>query len=309
MFDDLVQDDGTILKEKNDYGKRAGQTFKPITTYDAKSTQVLHALLQTFDHFMKVCVRVRARVFDWAESPLSRTKLFLKNAKKELQDNILAATGIEWDKPDPTGKGGNTTTGNNACRLLHEKKNRDVILDPITDDYKERLAKFGAYLSVIIRVLCSKWHVKVDKYHTFCKEFHLFILDNFPRELNQHLKETWISVTPSLHKFLCHSWELIEANDEHGLGNLDESGIEGNNKILRNIRTRLSRKMSQKSNLVDTLSRMWVCSDPQVNAVQEKTKPFCNNCQERGHSTRYCGVKRKSVLSYEDTLFNSLVYI
>ena len=89
VFDELVQDDGKILKKKGDYEHRAGQTFKPITTYDAKTIQILHALLRTFDHFMKVCVHVKARVFDWSESPSSRRSLFLKNAKSELQVILL----------------------------------------------------------------------------------------------------------------------------------------------------------------------------------------------------------------------------
>ena len=40
--------------------------------------------------------------------------------------------------------------------------------------------------------------------------------------------------------------------------------MEGNNKILQNIRTKLSRKTSQDDDLVDTLRRMWVGSDPNI---------------------------------------------
>ena len=67
--------------------------------------------------------------------------------------------------------------------------------------------------------------------------------------------------------------------------NLDESGLEGNNKILRGIQTKLGRKTSQNANLIDTIRRMWVGSDSQVNYIRLKAKPFCKHCKEQGHST------------------------
>ena len=66
-------------------------------------------------------------------------------------------------------------------------------------------------------------------------------------------------------KLLAHSWELMQNNENRDLGSLDESGLEGCNKILRSIRINLSRKVSQTLNLVDTINRMWVSSDPWVN--------------------------------------------
>ena len=86
-----------------------------------------------------------------------------------------------------------------------------------------------------------------------CKLPTTYLLESFKRITNKHLPGPWISITPSLHKVLAHSWELIENNDGYGLGSLDESGLEGCNKILRHVRTNLSRKQSQKSNLVDTI--------------------------------------------------------
>ena len=64
------------------------------------------------------------------------------------------------------------------------------------------------------------------------------------RVVNRHLPGPWISITPAVHKLLAHSWKLMQNNDNRGLGSLDESGIEGCNKILRSIRINLSRKVS-----------------------------------------------------------------
>lgn len=43
-----------------------------------------------------------------------------------------------------------------------------------------------------------------------------------------------------------------------GLGSLDESGLEGCNKLIRRFRTTLARKRSQADNLLDVFSRLWV---------------------------------------------------
>ena len=74
--------------------------------------------------------------------------------------------------------------------------------------------------------------------------------------------------------------ELIEMNGDHGLKNFDEAGLEGNNKILRTIRLKLARKTSQSANLDDTIRRLWLGSDPQVNVVRMKVQPFCKHCSK-----------------------------
>ena len=98
IFEDLVQEDGTVLKQKEDYPVRRGVTSQPIATNQAFSVQILHALLRTFDHFMKNTVHVKAGVFDWSEAPSHNTQ-FLNNAKKELQEKIASESGIQWSAP------------------------------------------------------------------------------------------------------------------------------------------------------------------------------------------------------------------
>ena len=310
IFEDLVQDDGTVLKQRNDYDRRSGVTTKPIPSksHDVKSTQVLHALLRTFDHYMKCAVHVKAAVFTWTETTGSYNSQFLKNAKFEIQKVIVDKCGEKWDYPDQTGKGGTTTTGKTGRRILHNKAIRDLVVGKLPEQYIEIFSTFGQCLSVIIRVLSSKKHVNVEKYRNFCTELHKFLIKSFPRQTDCHLPGPWISITPSLHKVLCHSWELIEMNEECGLGSLDEAGLEGNNKILRAIRIKLSRKTSQIVNLRDTLNRMWVGSDPLVNKEREKALPYCKLCNEKGHSFRYCCKKKvqESVGTEDDKLFETL---
>ena len=94
--------------------------------------------------------------------------------------------------------------------------------------------------------------------------------------------------------------QLIENNDGFGLGNLDESGLEANNKILRHIRINLSRKTNQDDNITDTLRRLWYGSDPIVHQERLKARPFCKHCRVHGHGSKYCSVKR----SQDESAYN-----
>ena len=241
-------------------------------------------------------------------SKSSYANRFLIDAKKRLQEKILESTGLRWDYADPTGQGGSTSTGNVYRRLLHDGQVRKIILEEVPDQHRERMEIFGQRLSIIIRVMSSHCKVNVEKYKEFCIKTNLFLLREFPRVVRKNLPGPWISITPTVHKVLTHSWELILHNNSFGLANLDESGLEGNNKILRSIRQNLSRKSLQDANLNDTLNRLWLGSDPVVNVERLKGKPFCKHCNERGHSTRYCSHKNVelTVLDEDDTLFKSL---
>ena len=158
--------------------------------------------------------------------------------------------------------------------------------------------------------MSSKVKVNIDAYKAYCTKLYLVLVNEFPRHFHKHLPGPWISITPTVHKLLGHSWELMQYSDNHGLGSLDESGLEGCNKILRSIRTNLSRKVSQTLNLVDTMDRLWVASDPWLNDEHQKTLPFCTSCNERGHSIRYCVQKNvvSGVLTEEDHIISMLTH-
>ena len=112
IFADLADEDGEITKHNNDYQTRQGQIHKPIPNHEVKSTQVLHGLLRSFDHFMKAVVHVKAGSNDWSEIPGSYNKMFCDNSKNALRSALKESLHVKWDQPDPAGKGGTTTTGN-----------------------------------------------------------------------------------------------------------------------------------------------------------------------------------------------------
>ena len=68
------------------------------------------------------------------------------------------------------------------------------------------------------------------------------MLDSFP----------WASITPTLHKLLEHSEQLIrETNSDYGFKSFSEEGTESCHKFIRNYRENLSRKNSFESKIID----------------------------------------------------------
>ena len=193
------------------------------------------------------------------------------------------------------GKGGTTTTGNTAKKILFHG-GRKAVIEMLPERYQQSMSQFGEYLAVILRLFSSDLKINIAKYKELCTSLYVLILESFP----------WARITPSVHKLLAHSWELIERNDCRGLKNFDESGLEANNKILRTVRLNLARKTSQNDNLKDCVNRMWLGSDPQINLITFKPQPFCTHCSDYGHSLRYCKIKQPTFgpFNNDDSLLN-----
>ena len=75
-------------------------------------------------------------------------------------------------------------------------------------------------LSVILRVFNSSQEVETEKMDFLCKQTYELILTAFP----------WASITPSLHKMLAHSTELVsDCNDGYGLKEFSDEAVEARN--------------------------------------------------------------------------------
>ena len=295
VFEAVSDENGDVVKHRDDYSARKGLTNKPIPNHEVISVQVLHALLRTFDHYMKIAVHLKAEVFEWTESEASRYHKFLVATKKEIQSKLEEVLGERWDFPDGTGKGGTSTTGNTARNILHHG-GREIVIQMLPSRFQPVMTQIGQYLSVVLRLFSSSQSINVAEYKKVCTSLYLLYLESFPKPVQPKTKSPkpidlmWVSVPPTLHKLLAHSWELIEMNECRGLKCFDESGLEANNKILRSIRLKLARKNSQTNNLTDTINRLWIGSDPIINNIRLQNRPYCKHCEEYGHSTRYCKV-------------------
>ena len=71
----------------------------------------------------------------------------------------------------------------------------------------------------------------VELFKSFSNNVFRDILICFP---NAH-------VTTTVRKTLAHTWELVEMNNNYGLGAYSKEGLESRNKLLRKIRLSLSK--------------------------------------------------------------------
>ncbi|KAI6651056.1 hypothetical protein LOD99_5633 [Oopsacas minuta] len=106
----------------------------------------------------------------------------------------------------------------------------------IPPDLSEPIRTLQTKLSVLLRVFNSNQAIDTDKLDSLCcKETYESILIDFP----------WASITPSLHRLLAHSPELIrDCNNGFGLKDFSEEAVEACNKLIRKYCEQLARKMS-----------------------------------------------------------------
>ena len=103
-------------------------------------------------------------------------------------------------------------------------------------------------LCAAVKVINSqKRRANVEKLRELTLEVYLTLVTGFP----------WAVVSPSVHRILAHSWELIELNGGFGLGDQSEEGLEALNKLIRQMRAKGARKDSTVNNFCDTYNHLW----------------------------------------------------
>ena len=103
--------------------------------------------------------------------------------------------------------------------------------------------------------------------------------------------------------FLHPDVDLFSNMANTGMPNFTESGIEGNNKFLRQHRINYARKTSQLDNITDSINRLWDKSDTVVRKVRDRIA--CSNCKAKGHTARSCEEMKDALLrpsSYAELL-------
>ena len=144
-------------------------------------------------------------------------------------------------------------------------------------------------VAILLRVVSSKRKIRqLEELERYCKETYCQFLWDFPMPV--------VVLSPSMHKLLGHTWELVEKNG----GMLSEGGLEACNKLLRNYRSTKAR-----NNLTDCQNRLFRKSDPVLERRRQELKPYCSICSTKGHNTRYCPSINKAVASEEDALVES----
>ena len=293
IYEMLADDNGNIVSSKGDYAVRQGVTNEPILKKNVLSAQPLHGRMRSFDFYMKLATHLKAGLDPkssnfWSESKSRYDLQFIKSAKEDIQTYLKNHRGIKLDIPDGVGARGTTTTGNIARRLMNNDKSgsRDHFTECIPPQYKEQFASILSRHAIVLNVLNSKKEIKqIEQLREFSHSIYRDILLWFPKA----------HITPTVHKMLAHSWELISMNGGRGLGIYAEEGLEGCNKYLRRFRVSLSRKCGKEENQLDCVRRLWDKSDPVSNKHREDILPSCKTCNTKGHSTRYCSAMKETV--------------
>ena len=273
LFDDVDEDEFLNLPTN----QSIGITHKPTSDINILSASPLHAYLCVFRWFMLVIYHLDAGYKQWSPSH-PRIKASMKRIQALILENCSFSVDI------PSSQGGTSTTGNIARDCFMDK--RDFLkwaTSSISPSYKPLLEKIQTNLSVVLRLANSGDLIQCDKMEELCKETYEYILVEFP----------WASITPSLHKLLSHSFNIIgEHNNGRGLENLSEECLEACNKFVRRFRESLARKTSFTDNVRDILVRLLCCSDPIL-------------MQHRSKSTK---LKIDVPNSPQDTLYNSIIW-
>ena len=247
----LCDEAGELKIRNGDYGERYGVMGQPINQVDCPDVQVLHTSLRTMDTFAETCCCLVAGIKIWTTSLFKNPQLrFVKKARDDIRDG-LKENNLAWDIPDSTGHGGTTTTGNTVRKIISKVHLREVFTKDISNNEdREAAERFGHLLSRLLRVMSSGSPVKLDEYQATCTELYTLLITEL----------SFVSITPTLHKLLAHSGEIIELNGCRGLKSLSEEGVEKCQKKIREVRQNLSRKCGQKENTSDCLKRLWIGS-------------------------------------------------
>ena len=160
------------------------------------------------------------------------------------------------------GDPGDMVTGNAFAKLAADPSRQflcSLVKEEIQDDFGVALLGLCAAVKV---VNSQKRKVNIDKLRQMLVETYCKLLICFP----------WCAVSPSVHRILAHSWEVIQLNDGFGLGNLSEEGLEALNKYVRSMRETGARKDCTLNNFRDTFNHLWDRSRPTIVEMARQIK-------------------------------------
>ena len=125
---------------------------------------------------------------------------------------------------------------------------RAFFVSLVEEGEREALDTVLLGLCATVKVINSqKRSVNVEKLRELTLKVYLALVNGFP----------WAVVSPSVHRILAHSWEVVELNGGYGLGDQSEEGLEALNKLIRQMRARGARKDSTVNNFRDTYNHLW----------------------------------------------------
>ena len=250
-----------ITKKKNDYKVRQCLCGLPITESDiTKTIPVCHSKIRSFEWVIELLTRYLSHKKWWSQRNkvkyTDEEKEMYKTARELLKAKLYDTLAINIGNPGDmvTGKAFHQFSSDHArefiCSLLKEEDQQI---------FKDILLRLCAAVKVINS---QKRKVNIEKLRAITQEAYKKLVLHFP----------WVAISPSVHRILGHSWEVVLLNNKFGLGNISEEGLESLNKYIRDFRRSGARKDNTFNNFVDTFHHMWDRSRPTICALERNIK-------------------------------------
>ena len=249
----LHPDTGEIMKKKGDYEKRQGITGIPITKSDlTKVIPVCHSKIRSFEFVLELLKRCLShKKWKMNNSNMKYTEddwQSYKASSELIKDKLYDELAIN------VGNANDMVTGHAFQRFSSDQARR-FICSLVDEEVREDLNIILLGLCVVVKVINSQQRkVNVEKLQQICKEVNLKLVTTFP----------WAAISPSVHRILAHSPEVIQLNNGYGLGDGSEEGLEALNKYIRSMREHGARKVNTESNFEDVFNHLWDRSRPSI---------------------------------------------
>ncbi|CAF3971491.1 unnamed protein product, partial [Rotaria sp. Silwood1] len=256
LYNQLADNDGNILKRKNDYDTRTGLTSKPLSINDQHFITITHQYINGTSWILKIMSHMRANVLAWAIHGKDKQDQISKE-KKAILKIIQGKTGLRLDQCDSSSSttGGTSTTGGQGRKFFSHEV-RDILVSCVPSRHRTTLRKLIQLYSIILRAVSSTQSINIVRFNVLIMDFKKLLCN-----------EKWINYTMTVHSLIFHSCELIQRNHGVALGELSEEALESCNKDIRNFREFLSRKCGHIMNLTDVFNRLFIRSDPIIRKV------------------------------------------
>ena len=252
---------GEIVKKKADYSTRQGVCGQPVTDSDlTKNIPVCHSKIRAFEWIIDFLVRALSHK-KWRT--VTNGVCFTKEEKEDYKSTReMVKEWVYSNLAINIGNPGDMVTGKSFQKFSSDA-GRAFIVSLMKDEDQEAFRLILLGLCATVKVINSqKRRVNIEKVRGLAQDVYLAIVEHF----------SWAVVSPSVHRILAHSWEVMELNNGFGLGDLSEEGLEALNKMIRSRREHGARKDSTENNFRDCYNHLWDRSRPTIVAMEREIK-------------------------------------
>jgi hypothetical protein len=117
-YNKMTEEEGKIVKKKNDYESRMRLASEPLSECDHSYIIVTHQYINGTTWFLKVMYHMTSNLLQWTARGQTNQDQIAK-AKSTIMADIEKKTGLQFEQHDATSHtGGSTTTAQQGRRFL-----------------------------------------------------------------------------------------------------------------------------------------------------------------------------------------------